>query len=114
MLNEPAPDQAPSAGSQQPQPQPQPQPGAGDDQPRGVMTINVTTQEKEAIERVTDFYIDRCMYTKIAHINRCMDKRHLEILGNSRSLAFSSEEASSIKYKNLVSLNELRKVELPP
>ena len=112
MLNEPAPDQAPSAGSQQPQPQPQP--GAGDDQPRGVMTINVTTQEKEAIERVTDFYIDRCMYTRIAHINRCMDKRHLEILENSRSLAFSSEEASAIKYKNLFSLNELRKVELPP
>ncbi|KAK2555005.1 UV excision repair protein RAD23-like protein B [Acropora cervicornis] len=54
MLNEPAPDQAPSAGSQQPQPQPQPQPGAGDDQPRGVMTINVTTQEKEAIERLKD------------------------------------------------------------
>lgn len=57
MLNEPAPDQAPSAGSQQPQPQP----GAGDDQPRGVMTINVTTQEKEAIERVTDFFVDRCI-----------------------------------------------------
>lgn len=54
MLNEPAPDQAPSAGSQQPQPQPQSQPGAGDDQPRGVMTINVTTQEKEAIERLKD------------------------------------------------------------
>lgn len=54
MLNEPAPDQAPSAGSQQPQPQAQPQPGAGDDQPRGVMTINVTTQEKEAIERLKD------------------------------------------------------------
>ena len=47
MLNEPAPaDQAPGAGSQQAQP------GSGDDQPRGVMTINVTTQEKEAIERV--------------------------------------------------------------
>lgn len=49
MLNEPAPaDQAPGAGSQQAQP------GSGDDQPRGVMTINVTTQEKEAIERLKD------------------------------------------------------------
>ena len=53
MLNSPEPSgEAPAAGQQQQQQQQPAQQGSGGEQPRPAMTISVTAQEKEAIDRV--------------------------------------------------------------